>query len=101
MVGEYLQRVSFDETRLPVEFRPFSRKPTDASRDLISLSPYVGFGRPLIRRLGISTQAIVQRLDAGEAAVEVIRDYGLSEDELEEAVSHGLSPRQGRLSRGP
>lgn len=86
MVGEYLQRVSFDETRLPVEFRPFSRKPTDASRDLISLSPYVGFGRPLIRRLGISTQAIVQRLDAGEAAVEVIRDYGLSEDELEEAI---------------
>jgi len=86
MVLEYLEHVTFDETRLPVEFRPYSRKPSDAGRDLISLSPYVGFGRALVRRVGVSTQAIVQRLDAGEVAEEVIDDYGLSEDELEEAI---------------
>lgn len=86
MVVDYLERVSFDESRLPVEFRPFSKKLSDAGRDLISLSPYVGFGRPLIRRVGVSTQAIVQRLDAGEDADAVIRDYGLKEVELEEAI---------------
>lgn len=86
MLDEYLKRVTFDEMKLPVEFRPYSKKPADAGRDLISLSPYIAFGRPLIRRVGISTQAIVQRLDAGEPAAEVMRDYGLREEELEEAI---------------
>lgn len=86
MLVDYLERVSFDKARLPVEFRPFSRKLTVAGRDLISLSPYVGFGRPLIRRVGVSTRAIVQRLDAGEEAEDVLRDYGLKRDELEEAI---------------
>lgn len=86
MLDEYLNRVTFDEARLPVEFRPYSKKPSDAGRDLIALTPYVGFGRPLIRRVGVSTQAIVQRLEAGESAEAVTRDYGLRPDELEEAI---------------
>jgi uncharacterized protein (DUF433 family) len=84
--GEYLQRVHFDESRLPVEFHPFSRMPSNTTRELISLSPYVSFGRALIRRVGVSTQAVAQRLEAGEPADEVMEDYGLRSEELHEAV---------------
>ncbi len=91
MLDEYLKRVTFDETMLPIEFRPYSRHPGDPGRELVSLSPFVGFGRSLIRRVGISTQAIVQRLEAGESAEEIVRDYGLNQDELEEAILYEAS----------
>ena len=86
VLGEYLKRVHFDESRLPVEFLQFPRMPSNTTRDLISLSPYVSFGRALIRRLGVSTQAVAQRLEAGEPAEDVMEDYGLSDEELHEAV---------------
>lgn len=86
VLDQYLTRIEFDETKLPVEFRPFSRMPGSASPDVISLSPFVSFGRPLIRRVGVSIPAIVQRLEAGEPVEEVREDYGLSREELREAV---------------
>lgn len=86
VLGEYVERVRFDESRMPIEFHPFSRMPSNTMRDLISLSPYVAFGRAIIRRLGVSTQAVVQRLEAGEPADEVMQDYELSPQELQEAI---------------
>lgn len=86
ILGQFLERIEFDESKLPVEFRPFARTPRNANRELISLSPFVSFGRPLIRRVGISTQAVVDRLEAGEAIEDVRSDYGLRPEEIEEAV---------------
>ena len=86
VLGEYVERVRFDETRMPIEFHPFSRMPSKTTRDLISLSPYVAFGRAVIRRLGVSTQAVVQRLEAGEPVDEVMQDYELSPQEVQEAI---------------
>jgi len=86
VVKQFLKRVEFDEARLPTEFHPFGRMPDNSGRDVISLSPFVGFGRPLIKRLGISTQIIVARVDAGESLEEVAEDYGLLEEEIDEAI---------------
>lgn len=86
VLTQYLERVQFDESQLPVEFHPFARMPRNTNQEIISLSPYVSFGRPLIRRVGVSTQAIVQRLEAGEPGEEVELDYGLEHEELEEAI---------------
>lgn len=82
----YLERIDYDPSRLPVEFYPFEKSPRNAGRKVISISPFVSFGRPLVHRCGVSTRAIVQRLDAGEAEDAVLQDYGLEEAELEEAI---------------
>lgn len=82
----YLERVEYDKTKLPSEFFPFEKVPANAGKRIVSISPFVSFGRPIIRRLGITTRAVVARLDAGEPMATVLGDYDLTEAELEEAI---------------
>jgi uncharacterized protein (DUF433 family) len=52
----------------------------------IVIDPHVAFGRPIVRRAGISTAAIADRMDAGETIQALADDYDLSRDEIEQAV---------------
>jgi uncharacterized protein (DUF433 family) len=52
----------------------------------IVIDPRVAFGRPVVVRKGISTSAIVERVDVGEAIDAVAADYGLEPSEIEQAI---------------
>ena len=56
----------------------------------VAIDPHIAFGRPIVRRAGISTAAIADRIDAGETVEALADDYDLSRDEIEQAV---LYPR--------
>ena len=86
VLAQYLERVEYDESQLPSQFYPFERSPRNRDQKVILLSPFVSFGRPVLTRRGISTRAITQRLDAGEPEDVLLEDYGITPDELEEAV---------------
>lgn len=86
ILDQFLDRIEFDAGRLPFEFFPFGRSPRNAGERIISVSPYVSFGDPVIQRVGVSTRAIVKRIEVGESAEDVMRDYGLNESEFEEAI---------------
>lgn len=86
VLDQYLDRVDFDESKLPAFLYPFSRTPHGSGVRIIALSPFVAFGRPVLARTGISTKAVVERIDAGEPASDVVGDYRLEETELEEAI---------------
>jgi len=86
VLDQYLERVEFDVSRLPAEFFPFERSPKNFGCRIIALSPFISFGKPILRRTGVSTRAVVQRLHAGESVETVMADYDLSEAELEEAI---------------
>jgi len=86
VLEQYLERVEFDEKDLPAGFSPFERSPRNRDRRPIALSPFISFGRPVLRRTGISTRAVVQRLEAGESLDAVMADYRLEEAEVEEAI---------------
>lgn len=86
VMRQYLKRIEFDADNLPIEFSPFGRLPESDQERIISLSPFVSFGRAVVRRCGISTRVIADRLDVGEAVEDVMDDYGLTEVEVEEAV---------------
>jgi uncharacterized protein (DUF433 family) len=58
----------------------------DSSDKPIDIDPEIAFGRPIIARIGISTHAISDRIDAGESVDELAKDYDLSMDEIEQAV---------------
>jgi uncharacterized protein (DUF433 family) len=69
-----------------VRLFPFLTGDLTSSSRLIVIDPRVSFGRPTIAHRGISTGAIVGRIDAGESLDEVSDDYDLTPDEIEAAV---------------
>jgi uncharacterized protein (DUF433 family) len=85
---EHLKRVEWDERQFPVRLYPFlSAEAPDSSRP-IAIDPQVAFGRPIVRRAGVSTIIIADRIDAGETVADLAADYGLSEEEIEQAVRY-------------
>ncbi len=82
MLTEHLERIETDTLKVPVRFYPFSRT---GKRNIV-IDPRISFGRPVIQRRGVSTAAIVDRIDAGEAVDEIAADYGLAVEEVTEAV---------------
>jgi uncharacterized protein (DUF433 family) len=86
MFEEHLQRVEWDEWQFPVRLYPYIESTQRSSDRPIAIDPLVAFGRPIVRRMGISTAAIADRIDAGETVRALAEDYDLSPEEIEQAV---------------
>ena len=86
VLESHLSRIEWDENAFPLRLYPFVRTESLESPRHIAIDPNVGFGRPILRRRGISTQVIVDRIDAGESVADLIGDYELDPAEVEEAI---------------
>lgn len=86
MLTLHLKRIERDEASLPMRLYPFVHGETVETPHHIAIDPDIGFGRPIIRRRGVATQVIVDRIDAGETVEEIAEDYGLDHEEVEEAI---------------
>ena len=83
---EHLKRVEWNAQRFPVRLYPFlASEPVTLARP-IAIDPAIAFGRPIVVSKGVSTQAIAERIDAGESVQELAADYDLTAIEIEEAV---------------
>lgn len=51
------------------------------------LDPRVSFGRPVLARLGVSA-VIVDRINAGEGADDLVKDYGATSEEIMDALAY-------------
>ncbi|MFN0314559.1 MAG: DUF433 domain-containing protein [Burkholderiales bacterium] len=85
LLEEHLKRVEWDEWKFPVRLYPFVSGVASPQRP-IAIDANIAFGRPVLVRVGVSTSAISERIDAGESVAELCDDYGLTETEIEEAV---------------
>ena len=83
---EHLKRVEWDERQFPIRLYPFLYLDSRGDDKPIAIDPDIAFGRPVLLRLGITTQAIVGRIDAGESIEEISKDYELTREEIEQAV---------------
>jgi uncharacterized protein (DUF433 family) len=88
ILKQYLGRVEIDEGLRHASFFPIPKNPLHSAERLVMVSPFVSFGSPVIGRIGVSTQAVAERFDAGEDAPTIIRDYDLTEHEFDEALSY-------------
>lgn len=86
VLESYLKRVDFARDDLPESLFPFPRSMAAEDEKVIEISPFVSFGRPIIREAGVTTIAIVKRLDAGESLETLQKDYAITESQIEEAV---------------
>jgi uncharacterized protein (DUF433 family) len=85
LLEEHLKRVEWDEWKFPVRLYPYVSPEPTAERP-IAIDPAIAFGRPVVLRAGIATEAIAERIDAGETVAALAEDYGLRPEEIEEAV---------------
>jgi len=83
---EHLQRVEWDEWQFPIRLYPILGSSQNRGDRPIAIDPKIAFGRPIVRRAGVSTEAIANRIDAGESVAAVADDYDLSVEEIEQAV---------------
>ncbi|MGH7560680.1 MAG: DUF433 domain-containing protein [Gemmatimonadales bacterium] len=84
---QYLKRITVEEAETDLlSFYPFPKNPALGTQKLILVSPHVAFGAAVISRLGVTTATIASRADAGEERASIVEDYGLQEDEFDEAV---------------
>lgn len=85
LLEEHLKRVEWDRSAFPVRLYPYvSAQPTVARP--IAIDPGIAFGRPVVLRMGVTTRAIAERMDAGETIDVLAEDYDLKPEEIEEAV---------------
>ncbi len=87
------QRVELDEAGRPRRYFPFTRAYGEEDPKLIVIDPMIRFGRPVIKGSGVSTSAIAKFTKAGETTAELADDYGLSPEQIEEAVSYERADR--------
>ena len=85
MLAAYLKRVDRDDAALPFRLYPL-RPAWSEERKPIVIDPRVSFGRSTVAGSGISTAALVDRVDAGEDLEILAGDYGLRIDQIEDAV---------------
>lgn len=80
------ERVVWDEWQFPVRLYPFLASEVTGGNRPIAIDPAIAFGRPILLRRGITTEAITGRIDVGESVEELARDYDLDRAEIEQAV---------------
>ena len=56
------------------------------TRKLIAINPQIAFGRPTLAENDISTEPIVEPIDAGKSVADRAEDYALSENGIVEAA---------------
>jgi uncharacterized protein (DUF433 family) len=83
---QHLRRIEWDESKFPVRLYPFLSAATSSDARPIVINPHIAFGRPVVERKGVSTSAIVERIDAGESVEDVANDYDLGPSEIEQAI---------------
>ena len=82
VLNTHLKRVTW-EGHFPSRLHPFVMGQADMP---IAIDPRIAFGRPIVASRGVSTAAIVGRIDAGESVSDVAADYELSREDIEHAV---------------
>ena len=85
LLAVYLGRVERDDHALPSRLYPFRAEWSTADKPIV-IDPRISFGRPTVAGSGVSTGALVQRIDAGETVKALAWDYGLEIAQIEAAV---------------
>lgn len=85
LLEAHLRRVDRDDHELPIRLYPFLGSDLPDAKSIV-IDPRVSFGRPTVAGSGVSTEALIGRVDAGETIEGIARDYDLTVAQVESAV---------------
>lgn len=81
----HLARIEWNKLQAAVRLYPFLTGEASDARPIV-IDPAVSFGRPVVAEAFVSTRAILERIDAGEAVEDVAHDYDITVAAIESAV---------------
>jgi uncharacterized protein (DUF433 family) len=86
LLNEHLKRIDW-ENSFAARLYPFTRLTPggDAPRSIV-IDPHRSFGRPIVDRLGVTTNVIAERLKAGDTIKKLVKEYGGPQTDIEEAI---------------
>lgn len=96
LVAAYLRRIERDAAGFPLRLFPIYRPDVDTAAevrnapDLIAVDPTVSFGRPILANSGVPVDIVISRYRAGDSIRELVADYRLSAEAVEEALRYEL-----------
>jgi uncharacterized protein (DUF433 family) len=85
-----LRRVEHDADGLAARLFPFVRTGTGDEPKSIVVDPRISFGRPVLAKTGIPASTIVSRLKAGESLESIANDYGITCEQVTDAIRCAL-----------
>jgi len=86
----YLSRIERGDDGLPIRLYPFTQNTIETDPRIIVIDPSVSFGRPMIRRSGITTSAVTERFKSGESIASLADDFNRDPAEIEAAIRSEL-----------
>ena len=87
LLRAHLRRVERDPAGVPIKLYPFTRVATaDEAPKPVEIDPRVAFGRPALSGKGLPTAVLADRFMAGDTLLQLAGDYGVSTEEIEEAI---------------
>lgn len=86
----YLSRIDRGDDGLPIRLYPFTQNKIESDPRIIVIDPSVSFGRPMIRRSGITTSAVAERFKSGESIASLADDFNREPAEIEAAIRSEL-----------
>jgi uncharacterized protein (DUF433 family) len=86
VLEQHLRRVEWDEWQFPIRLYPFLASEVTSLGRPIAIDPVVAFGRPVLVKRGVTTEAIAERIDVGESVEDLAGDYDVTAEEIEQAV---------------
>ncbi len=82
----YLKRIDWED-ELAARLYPFTRTQVEASAPRsVVIDPLRSFGRPVVTRLGVTTNVIFERYQAGDSRQRLAKEYGATDEEIDEAI---------------
>ena len=87
----FLKRIDRDEARAAIRLYPFTRPRIETSPKLIAIDPQRRFGRPFLMERGIETWVIASRHQAGDSMDELVEDFRVSAESIEEAIRYEMT----------
>ena len=85
VLRQSLERVERDDRGLALRLYPWLHEPGSEPR-VVEIDPNRSFGRLVIARTGIPTEAVAERFRAGESIADLAADYGLGNEQIETAL---------------
>ncbi len=79
ILEQYLKLIPRDAKGLPMRVFPIRSK-------RLAIDPYFSSGKPIVRDRGITASVLWGRNKSGESLAQIANDYGMSEDEVKEAI---------------
>lgn len=79
-----LKRIVPDEQGLAARLLAAGRRPN--SPDIVSVDPFVSFGRPVLIGTGVPIEIVAERFNAGDSIAHLVKEFHLSQELVEEAL---------------